>query len=138
VVQGPTADLQHFKTPPGIAKLAQILFGIILLCLGPPIWIYIVGWICLMCTVPWVWIYFFQFNKRYTVNPPWIVLEFYYTAGAFLAYGIMSFLFFITLSIVSAVFGLITTAAYGVGAFFLFKDWQAWRANPINMVNVPK
>ncbi|OXA51532.1 uncharacterized protein LOC110851610 [Folsomia candida] len=133
-------DLSHFTTPQGWAKLAQIVLGIFVLCSGPPFWLSVVGWLALWGTVPWCWIYFFTINKRYAVNPPWIVLEFYYTAGVLVAYAVMTLITFITIVYVfSAICGLFATAAYAVGAYFLFIEWKAWRANPVNSAtSVPK
>jgi len=133
------ADLSHFQTPPGWAKLAQIVLGVLVICLGPPFYLLLVSWLALIGTIPWCWIYFFQINKRYAVNPPWIVLEFYFTAGVLLAYVVMTFISFIALHWPSAICGLLASGAYGVGAYFLFLEWRAWRANPVNSAtSVPK
>jgi len=55
------------------------------------------------------------------------IVEFYFNAGTTVLYAICTFLGFILLYWISAIFAAINTLAYGAGAFYMFNEWKAYR-----------
>jgi uncharacterized membrane protein YuzA (DUF378 family) len=125
-----TINLQYFATPPGIIKLVQFVIAVVLIFLGKPTFLAVVMYLAFTLTGIWIWVYVFQFQQRWTIHPPWIVLEFYYTGGATLLYGLATLFAFIFLSLVAAIFGALNTIAYAAGTFFLFHEWRDYKSNP--------
>jgi len=123
-------NLQYFVTPPGIIKLVQFVLAVVLMFLSKPIFLAVVMYLAFVLSNIWIWVYVFSMQKRYLIHPPWIVLEFYFTGGATLLYGLATLFAFIFLSWVAAVFGALNTVAYAAGTFFLFHDWRDYKSNP--------
>jgi len=132
-----TINLMYFGTPPGIIKVVQFVVGVVLLFLSKPIFMSIIVYLAFILSNIWLWVYVFSCQKRWIVNPPWIVLEFFYTGGATFFYGLATLLAFIFTYWVPAAFGILNTIAYAAGTFFLFHEWREYKQNQ-NNPDVPK
>jgi len=129
VITRPTFNFPHFTTPHGMLLLAQFVIAIIIFVIGAPIYLNIIAWLAWFVSHLLIWIYLFSLNERYTSNPPLPIVEFYFNAGTAALYTLSTLFCFISLHIIVGPFALINTLAYGASAFFLFSDWNNYRAN---------
>jgi len=127
-------DFNYFKSIPGILKLLQFVFGIFCMGLAAParsggthFFLFVVTTTFLV-TAFWICVYFLCIREALTLRIPWLLLEFYYTLGSTVFYFIAMIVQFAVAyygsDTAGAVFGLFNTITYGVGAFFLFRDWR--------------
>ncbi|XP_021943034.1 plasmolipin [Folsomia candida] len=141
-------DFDYFKSIPGILKIVQFIFAIFCMSLAAPahwggthFFLFVVVTTFLV-TAFWICIYFLCIREALTLKIPWLVLEFYYTVGATVFYFIAMIVQFAISSgydhsgTAAACFGLFNTIAYGVGAFFLFKEWRQ-STSDTNAPNLP-
>jgi len=127
-------DFQYFKSIPGILKLLQFVLAIFCMGLAAParnggahFFLFVVTTTFLV-TAFWICVYFLCIREALTLRIPWLLLEFYYTLGSTVFYFIAMIVQFAVAiygnDTAGAVFGLFNTITYGVGAFFLFRDWR--------------
>ncbi|ODM94378.1 hypothetical protein Ocin01_12303 [Orchesella cincta] len=95
-------NLDYFKTPPGIVKIAQFVLGVILLC---------------VTKIP---------KPFLTLECFGILLHL--RCYVCIRHHYLLTLFFIAWHLPALIFGVFNTVAYAIGSFLLMKDWKDYRS----------
>ncbi|XP_063605460.1 uncharacterized protein LOC134780590 isoform X1 [Penaeus indicus] len=135
--------LEYFKTAPGIIKIIELVIGIFCMACAAPAWTNGTHWFLFVVVTAFVstalWCFLYLLNLKNAINLPidWLLTELILTALFAVLYIIASIVQLISsvtrprppsrlkpFYILSGIFGIFNLIAYGIGSFYLYRDWK--------------
>ncbi|XP_073944046.1 CKLF-like MARVEL transmembrane domain-containing protein 4 [Choristoneura fumiferana] len=133
-------NIEYFKTPPGILKIAQLVLGILCMSLASG---WVSGWFMFVAvtsfitTVMWSVVYFLSVREALRIPINWVLSELISTSIETVFYFIAFIVLFSQTAsrdvrffsyganIAAAVFGIFNTVAYAASAYLLFQEHRS-------------
>jgi len=147
---------EYFLTAwPGRIKLCELLLALLCMMCSAPAHEGVQHWFLLVVVVSFLGTFFFSLYYLCLAEPlnkiqvNWLMGEFWFTAGAALAYftGFVAMLahfsemdggryqYWVDANIAAGVFGIINDIIYSLGAYLIYVEWKA---NPVTGVPAPQ
>lgn len=128
-------NVDYFKTPPGILKIIQLIFGILCMALGAPwysTWFVFVAVTSFITTLLWSFVYLLSIREALKLPINWVLSELISTTlEAFMYLTAFIVMFAATAhyygsgygsNVAAAVFGIFNTVAYAASSFLLYRE----------------